>query len=202
MRDDRLLIATHNEGKAAEIAHLVDGLGYEVLSTIDLSPALPLPDEILETFAENALLKARYYHGLTGCLTLADDSGLVVDALDGAPGVRSARCAGPGASPGDLIATLLAQLAGVPLAERQARFTCAVAIAGPDFERVFEGTCDGTMTTEPCGSGGFGYDPVFLDPQTGRTFAEMTNAEKSARSHRGRALSLARNFLAELRNSA
>ena len=135
MRKDRLLIATRNPGKVAEIADLVAGLDYEVVSVIDLDPTLPAPEEIFETFAENALLKARYYHERTGCLALADDSGLMVDALGGAPGVRSARYAGPDASSGELIAKLLAELAGVPWEHRHARFTCAVAIAGPGRAR-------------------------------------------------------------------
>ncbi len=195
-----LLIATSNAGKVAEIREFVAGLDYEVLSVLDLRPVPPAPAEIAETFAGNALLKARYYRGLSGHLTLADDSGLVVDALGGAPGVHSARYGGPAAAPSDLINKLLAELSQVSQADRAARFISVIALAGPGLERVFEGKCEGLITFEPRGTGGFGYDPVFLLPELGRTLAEMTLAEKSRCSHRGRALLSARKFLIALKN--
>ncbi|MEP7272875.1 MAG: RdgB/HAM1 family non-canonical purine NTP pyrophosphatase [Acidobacteriota bacterium] len=197
----RLLIATGNRGKVQEIRQGLDGVDYEVISTQDLNPVPAEPAEIFQTFAENAILKARYYRRISGHLSLADDSGLVVDALGGRPGVHSARYAGPNASPTDLINKLLTELAGVPWEKRSARFVCAIAISGPGFERVFEGTCEGLITLEQRGAGGFGYDPVFYYPGLERTFAEMTIAEKSSRSHRGRALTLARDVLVHFKDA-
>jgi len=198
MNRNRLLIATRNQGKVAEIVALLDGLGYQVESAADWNPLFPSPDETGTTFAGNALLKARYYHSLSGGLTLADDSGLVVDALGGAPGVHSARYAGGGASSAERVARLLRELEGVTAEHRTARFVCAIAIVDSGLERVFEAQCEGLITLEPSGSGGFGFDPIFFDRESGRTFAEMTMEEKAPRSHRGRALAAARLFLSEL----
>lgn len=190
----KLLIATSNPGKIAELKALLSDLPCEVIGLSDLSP-LPLADETGASFSENAQLKADYYHALTGLLTLADDSGLEVDALGGAPGIYSARYAGESASDAERVAKLLDEMKAVPDAERTARFVCSLALAGPQLRRVFEGRCEGKIARAPRGSSGFGYDPIFIDPETGRTFAELTREEKAARSHRGRALAAARIFL-------
>jgi XTP/dITP diphosphohydrolase len=190
-----LLIATTNTGKKREIGELLADLPLLVLNLADLPESYPAPDETGETYADNALLKADYYHRRTQMLTLADDSGLSVDALNGAPGVYSARYAGEGASSAMMVAKLLSALEGVPASERSAHFTCAVAIVGDGVREVFEGRCDGMIATTPQGEGGFGYDPVFIDPQSGRTFAELSSEEKATRSHRGLALRQARGFL-------
>ena len=197
--DQRLVVATHNRGKLLEIADLLDGLGYSPVSIAEMDPALGPPEEIHQTFEENALLKARAGYQATACLTLADDSGLEVDALDGRPGVHSARYAGEGASSAEMVAKLLAELREIPSEQRQARFVCVVAIVGKGIERTFTGSCDGLISRAPQGTEGFGYDPVFLEPISGRTFGEMTGAEKSGHSHRGRALSQVRTFLEQLR---
>src|SRR5262245_27746615 len=157
----RLLIATTNQGKIAEIATLLADLPFEVLGLTDLPYALPEVEETGATFAENALLKAAIYHAQTGCLTLADDSGLEVDALGGRPGVHSARYAGTGASDADKVAKLLAEMESVPEPERTARFVCVIALVGQGVREIFTGECKGMITVAPRGAGGFGYDPVF-----------------------------------------
>jgi XTP/dITP diphosphohydrolase len=192
----QLLIATHNEGKVSEFRDLLKGTALRLISLAELPLSIPAPEETGNTFAENALLKARYYRGLSGLLTLADDSGLEVEALGGAPGVLSARYAGKGQD--EMIAKLLRELEGVSDGERRARFVCAVAIAGENFEKLFEGTCDGMIGHVARGEEGFGYDPVFIDPGTGKTFAEMTMSQKSRLSHRARALAQACEFLKRL----
>lgn len=189
-----LLIATSNPGKVAEIIALLAGLPCQVIG-LGALPPLTSVDETGATFGENALIKARHYHALSGRLTLADDSGLEVDALGGAPGIYSARYAGEGASDAVRVAKLLDELRDVPDAQRTARFVCSVALVGGKVERTFEGACEGVIAREPRGGGGFGYDPIFIDRQLGRSFAELTREEKAARSHRGRALAAARGFL-------
>ena len=198
-REERLVVATHNRGKLLEIAELLGDLGYLVSSIHDLSPSSPPPEEIHQTFTENALLKARFGYQETGCLTLADDSGLEVEALDGRPGVLSARYAGDGATSAEMVAKLLAEIRDVPPEKRQARFVCVVAIVGEGIEQTFRGTCEGLIANAPRGTGGFGYDPVFLDPISRRTFAELTREEKAGKSHRGRALAMVRDFLTRCR---
>ena len=194
-----LLIASTNPGKVAEFRRLLAGLPLEVIGL----ERLPAPDETGQTFAENALLKAQYYFSHTGLLALADDSGLEVDALGGAPGIYSARYAaryaGDDATDAERLAKLLDELKDVPDSQRTARFRCAIALVGvidaaPE-RRVFEGVCEGLITRAPRGDNGFGYDPVFFDPQLQRTFAELRPEEKAARSHRGRALAAALEFL-------
>lgn len=193
----KLLIGTTNRGKAAEIAALLGGLPCTVIGLADYPQPLPPVAETGSTCAENALLKAEHYYQLTGLLTLADDSGLMVDALGGAPGVHSARYAGAEASDAERNARLLDQMKGVPEAERTARFICSIALVGPQLKRIFEGRCEGIIARAPRGQYGFGYDPIFIDAELGRTFAEMTREEKAARSHRGKALAALRNFLRE-----
>ncbi len=190
-----LLIATTNPGKVTEIAALLDGLPYRVIGLQDLAETPPDVEETGTTFEENALLKADDYHARTGLLTLADDSGLCVDALDGRPGVYSARYGGKGRTSAEQVALLLDELKETPADKRTARFVCCIALAGDGLRETFERTAEGAIAFAPRGAGGFGYDPVFLDPTSGRTFAELTREEKAARSHRGQALRAARAFL-------
>lgn len=201
----KLLLATTNAGKVREIRSLLDGLPYEVIGLQDLPEAPPPVDETGTTFTENAILKAEYYFAHTGWLSLADDSGLEVDALDGAPGIYSARFAGEDATDAERVVKLLEALQNVPDEQRTARFVCSIAltgqIKGEAQTHVFEGFAEGLITRAPRGAGGFGYDPVFFDPVLGRTFAELARAEKSARSHRGKALAAAKEFLGSLDKS-
>ena len=181
----RVVLATANPDKARELAALLEG--FEVVPR----PAnLPDVEETADTLEGNARLKAEAVMAATGELAVADDTGLEVDALGGRPGVYAARYAGPEATYADNVAKLLDELAGVPHAERRARFrTVAVAAFADRREIVAEGTVEGTVVGAPRGDGGFGYDSVFMpDDGDGRTFAEMTQAEKAAVSHRGRAL--------------
>jgi XTP/dITP diphosphohydrolase len=191
----RLLVATGNEGKKAEFVALLGDLGYELVSLRDLG--IPqLVEETGSTFEENALLKARHYATLTGLITLADDSGLEVDALGGEPGVRSARYAGDEATDQDRYRMLLDRLAGVPVSQRGARFRCAIAIAWPDGRwEIAKGACEGIIATEPRGCYGFGYDPVFHLPEYDATMAELAPEVKNRISHRARAAMAARQLL-------
>jgi len=193
--NSKLLIATQNEGKVSELRDLLAGTAFRLTSLAEFSVRIPAPAETALTFAENALIKARHYYERSGLLSIADDSGLEVEALGGRPGVLSARYAGEGASGREMVAKLLQELEGVPDGERRGRFVCAVAIVGEGIEELFEGTCDGVISHEPRGERGFGYDPVFIDPESGRTFAELTASQKSGLSHRGRALEQACEFL-------
>ena len=184
-----LLVATHNQGKVKEYAEMLSDLDINWQSLDDIG----LTQEIEEsgaTFLENALLKAAGYAREAGCLTLADDSGLVVDALDGAPGVTTARYGGPELSSRERYEYLLSNLRGVPSEERTARFICTIALsdAGGNILATAEGRIEGTIAEGPAGDGGFGYDPVFYVPQTGRTMAELPPQTKHALSHRGNAL--------------
>ena len=194
----RLLVAaTGNPGKLAELRRLLDGSGWEVAAPSDFGVEPPPEDGA--TFVENAILKARHAAGRTGRPALADDSGLIVDVLAGAPGVRSARFAGDRASDADNNRKLLHALAEVPDAARTARFHCAVAfLRGPcdPVPLIAQGTWEGRVLRAPRGSGGFGYDPLFLDPATGRSAAELTPPHKDALSHRGQALRALRSALA------
>lgn len=191
----KLLIATTNRGKVHEIAGHLRGAGFAPLGLADLETVIDPPDETGETFAENALLKADYYHRRTGLLTMADDSGLEVDALGGRPGVLSARYGGEGKSSAEQVALLLEEMRDVPDGERGARFRCSIALVGEGVRQVFEGACEGEIARSPSGDKGFGYDPIFLD--SGRTFAELLLEEKASRSHRGRALDQAVAWLRE-----
>ena len=183
----KLLIATNNAGKVREYRELFAGLPVEL--TWPAREGLSL--EVAETgatFAENARLKAVAYAQASGLWALADDSGLEVDALDGAPGVYSARYGGPGLSDEGRYRLLLEQLAQVPTPRRSARFRCVIALASPEGEVwTREGTCEGVIAGEPRGEGGFGYDPVFHLPELGRTMAELSPQKKNRLSHRARA---------------
>jgi XTP/dITP diphosphohydrolase len=187
----RLVLATHNRHKVAELRRILAdaGLGdVEVLSADDV-PGLPDVAETGTTFAENALLKAHAVAAATGLPAVADDSGLCVAVLGGSPGVFSARWSGRHGDDRANLELLLAQIADVPDDRRQAWFTCAAALALPDGrEHVAEGRLDGAVVREPRGGNGFGYDPVFVAEGGLRTTAELSDAEKDAISHRGRAL--------------
>jgi len=184
----RFVLATANAEKAREIQDVVasTGLPIELLAR---PGAIPPVDEDRETLEDNARLKARSVRDATGEAAIADDTGLEVDVLGGAPGVRSARFAGPHATDRDNVALLLERLRDVPLERRRARFVTVAVASFPDGRELAAiGTVEGTIASEPRGDGGFGYDPVFMaDPGDGRTFAEMSPDEKHACSHRGRA---------------
>jgi XTP/dITP diphosphohydrolase len=184
----RLVVATTNRGKLQELTSLLGPHGVEVVSVAALLPGWSV-EETGTTFGENARLKAVDVARRLREPALADDSGLEVAALGGAPGVRSARYAGEHATEADNVAKVLAALRDVADDRRQAAFRCALALAWPDGALLeVDGRCEGTIARAPRGMSGFGYDPVFVDPASGRTFAELDQAEKSARSHRGRAL--------------
>lgn len=183
-----LVIATRNAGKLREIRHLLAGVGIAVLG-LESFPELPEVEEDGETFAANAEKKARTIARLTGRPVLADDSGLEVDALDGAPGVYSARYAGPGASDADNNRKLLSALVAVPADRRQAAFRCVMAYCSPNGDcTLFEGRLAGLVLDAPRGDRGFGYDPLFLVPEYAKTLAELPLEVKNRISHRGQAL--------------
>ena len=185
----QLVVATLNRAKGREVLDLLRDAPCEPRLLADLVPDARLPEETGETYRENALIKARAAAALTGVLALADDSGIEVDALDGRPGVRSARFGGPGLDDAGRTALLVEWLRGVPVERRTARYRCVIALVWPDgAERTAEGAAEGVITTAPRGGGGFGYDPIFEDPRLGCTFAELTPDAKAAVSHRGRAV--------------
>ncbi len=191
-----LLLASQNAGKLAEMKVLVAGLPFRVLGPRDVGIA-ESPEETGTTFLENAILKARYYAGRSGRLTVADDSGLSVDALDGGPGLYSSRFGGEGATDDDRNRLLLRKLEGVPREKRTARFTSAVAVArGADVLFTVQETVEGLIADAPRGSNGFGYDPLFFYPPFGRTFGESAHEDKDRVSHRGKAFARLRDFLA------
>lgn len=182
----RIALASGNEKKRAEIVAILAGLDVELVPMTELG--VPSPEETGETFEANALLKARTVAEATGLPAIADDSGLEVDALDGRPGVRSARYAGEDATDADNNAKLLAELEGVAADGRTARFVCAAALVGPDGEEhVVRGVMEGEVIEEPRGEHGFGYDPLFVSAGEQRTNAELPPEVKDARSHRGAA---------------
>ncbi len=184
----RLLVATHNKGKVGEYSEILGDSGIAWLTLDDVGITHDV-EETGATFRENAILKAQAYAVQSGLLTLADDSGLEVDALDGRPGVLTARFGGPGLLAADRYRLLLAHLDGVPTPQRTARFRCVIALAAPDGSILgtAEGVCEGAIAQEPRGEGGFGYDPVFYLAELGQTMAQLSAAEKHRRSHRGQA---------------
>lgn len=188
----RLLIATTNRGKLREVCAMLEGLPVAVV-TLDDYPNVPVPIEDQDTFEANARLKALHYARLTDCLALADDSGLEVDALGGAPGVHSARYAGTQCDDAANNAKLVAELSGVEPQRRTARFRCALALAqGDQIVATAAGKIEGVIVDEPRGRNGFGYDPHFFVPQHNMTAAEMPAKQKNRISHRGRALTAIR----------
>lgn len=183
-----VLIATNNLGKKKDFETLFNPLGISVLTLNDLDTPIDV-EETGTTFEENAILKAETVAKLLGKTVIADDSGLEIDALDGAPGVYSARYAGNDSTDDENIDKALKALKHVEAQERTARFRCVLAIAGPNRETVvFSGSCEGFITTERQGENGFGYDPIFYVPMKNRTMAQLTAIEKSEVSHRGAAL--------------
>lgn len=183
----KLLLATHNRGKVNEMAARLSQLGFEVISLADVGASQV--DEVGETLLENAKLKAVTAARATGFWALGEDTGLEVDALQGAPGVYSARFAGKHATDQENNEKLLAELRGVPKPQRTARFKTVMALASPSGKLwTTEGILEGMILTRPQGLGGFGYDPLFWVASKERTLAEMTTAEKNAISHRGQAL--------------
>lgn len=194
----RLLIATNNPGKLREYENLLADLPLTLTWPGQEGIELEV-EETGESFRENAILKARAYARASGLLTLADDSGLEVDALGGEPGILSSRYAGPEADDEDRMRLLLRKLEGVPWEERTARFRCVIALATPQGEVwTTEGSCEGIIAFEPRGEHGFGYDPVFYLPQFGRTMAQLPPELKNRISHRARAAEKARAILREL----
>lgn len=187
----KLLVATNNPGKVREYEELLADLPLSLEFTFPAQEGLALDvDESGDTFEENARIKALAYAQACGLPSMADDSGLEVDALEGAPGVRSARYAGPGASDADRYRKLLDALSNVPAEERGARFHCVVALALPDGSvYTADGVCEGRIGFVPRGEHGFGYDPIFIvDGHDGRTMAELSPELKNQISHRARAL--------------
>jgi XTP/dITP diphosphohydrolase len=183
--DNIIVLATSNANKLREIKELLKDFPVSVKSLADFGP-MPEPVEDGETFDDNAYKKSLHYAKVLGLPCLADDSGLVVDALDGRPGVYSARYAGPEATDWENCEKLLAEMAG--RTNRAAHFVCVLSLATPAGPALtWEGRCDGEITGERRGESGFGYDPVFFYPELGTTFAEVSMAEKSRVSHRGRA---------------
>jgi len=178
-----LVFATNNTHKIKEISALLDDR-FNIIGLADVGIEEDIPEDA-DTLTGNALSKARYVHSRTGLNVFADDTGLEVDALNGAPGVYSARYAGPGKSPDDNIVRLLKELDGIT--DRKARFRTVIALILNDKEYLFEGTVEGKIMYERRGTGGFGYDPVFMAEGFDRTFAELPLAEKNLISHRARA---------------
>lgn len=183
-----VIIATKNKGKAREFERMFRALGYDVKTLLDY-PSINEIDETGKTFEENAILKAETVARALGKVVIADDSGLMIDALDGAPGIYSARYAGPDKNDEDNIEKVLSELSEVPVEERSARFYCALAVALPNGEtETVNGTCEGIILPERRGTNGFGYDPIFFVKNLGRTMAELEPSEKSQISHRAMAL--------------
>ncbi len=191
---NQLVLATHNKHKAEELQLLLAGIGMEIL-TLDTFPQVGNIHEDGETLEANALKKAKEVFRLTSLPALGDDTGLEVHYLNEAPGVFSARYAGPTASYSDNVKKLLAAMKGVPPRRRAARFRCVLAFVTPGVEKVVEGICRGTITEAPHGSGGFGYDSVFLPTGYDQTFAEMSIGVKNTLSHRALALQKIKSIL-------
>jgi XTP/dITP diphosphohydrolase len=191
----KLLIATNNAGKVRELGEALGTLDVEIVRLDDLADVPDAPEETGTTFVDNALLKARFYLERTGIACVADDSGLEVAALDGRPGVYSARYGGAGATDADRVALLLGEMESFEGDARSARFVCALALVDGAAEHVFVGECPGHIHTVARGSNGFGYDPIFIPTGETRTFAELTSAEKASHSHRGRAFRALARFI-------
>ena len=186
----KFVVATKNKGKLKEIAEILDGLNLEVVSMEQVGVDEDI-EEYGSTFEENALIKAKEVYKRTGELVMADDSGLEVDFLNGAPGIYSSRFAGEGASDEDRNNKLLAMLKDVPFENRKARFVCAIAVVLPDGSHfTVRGTCEGYIAFEPIGTNGFGYDPLFFLPEYDKTAAQLEASKKHEISHRGKALKL------------
>lgn len=195
----KIVFATRNKKKLEELRRMLQGINNIELLGLDSFPHCPEVEETGTTFEENSRLKAVAIARCTGLWALADDSGLEVDALHGAPGVYSARYAGEGANDQKNVEKLLRALEGVPAGQRTARFRAVITLAGPEGDekniKAFEGAAEGAIGTAPEGENGFGYDPVFYPEGHGRTFAQMPPAEKDSMSHRGKALEKLKEYL-------
>lgn len=188
MTEEKFIVATQNKDKISEIREILSDLPFQII-TMEEAGFTEEIEETGETFAENAMIKAKAVHTVTGGYVMADDSGLAIDALDGAPGVYSARFHGKDSSYQEKIEALWKLLKDVPLEDRTAHFICAIAVVTPSGESfVVEGRIDGILYDRMIGENGFGYDPVFFVPEYGMTTAQMTSSEKHSISHRGRAL--------------
>lgn len=194
----KLLLATNNKGKVEEYRELLEGTGFELVTPVEIG-VNPKVEETGSTFKKNARIKAEEYARVSGMLTLADDSGLEVDALNGEPGIRSSRYAGEGATDEEKIGLLLSRLRDIPEEKRTARFRCVIAIAQPGGEILYAcGQCEGIIAFSPLGNEGFGYDPIFYIPELKQTMAEIPAEVKNRISHRGRAAREARQILERL----
>jgi len=184
----KFIVATRNKGKLQEIKEILSDFPYEVISMEEVGIFKDI-EEYGSTFEENALIKANEVYNITGEIVMADDSGLEVDYLNGAPGIYSSRFAGEGATDTDKNNKLLSMLEGVSFEKRAARFVCAIAVVFPGGKYfTVRGTCEGYIGLKPEGSNGFGYDPLFFMPEYGITTAQMESGEKNKISHRGKAL--------------
>tara|TARA_B100001167_G_scaffold97652_1_gene59463 strand:- start:255 stop:845 length:591 start_codon:yes stop_codon:yes gene_type:complete len=190
----KIILATHNRDKEKELQNSLQGINVEICSLFDF-PEIGDIEETGTTLLENSLLKARTVFDITGIPTIADDTGLEVDFLDGAPGVYSARYAGNNVSYQDNVNKLLIELDGVPHEKRKAKFRTVVTYIDKNDELWTEGHIDGKISESIIGDGGFGYDPIFFVPHIGKTFAELSSAEKNKISHRGIALQKLRKIL-------
>ncbi len=184
----KVIVATKNKGKAKDFEALFHPYGFSVLTLDDVADDMDI-EETGETFQENAILKAEALSQRLNMFVIADDSGLIIDALNGAPGVYSARYAGESKSDDANMDKVLEELSNIDEPDRTARFYCAIALAGPDFEtKTIYGTCEGVIAKEKKGTNGFGYDPIFYVPQFGKMMAELSAEEKGSISHRGNAI--------------
>jgi len=187
-KQSEIIVATKNRGKIREIRRALKGLGLRIYSLNDFSN-VPKIEEDRKSFTENALKKARFYSKYFGKLTIADDSGLEVDIMKGLPGIYSARYAGQGAPDRENNQKLLREIEGIRISKRGASFKCIMAMVSPNGrEAVVEGSCRGRIGFREVGKRGFGYDPLFIIPQYGKTMAQLTLEEKNRISHRGKAL--------------
>jgi len=194
----KLLLATTNPGKIREYRSLLGDLGYEIV-TLAEQGINEVASELGNSYEQNAQLKAATYARLTRLITVADDSGLEVDALDGEPGIHSARFAGKDATDADRMRTLLAKLADIPWKKRGAHFRCVIAIVAPEGQsQLCDGECHGTIAFQAGGENGFGYDPIFYLPEIGKTMAEISFEMKNQVSHRAQASRKAREVLKRL----
>ena len=192
----KIFLATENKGKIREIRKILSNVDVEVITSASGGvPLLDYPPEDGASFTENAFVKARYAFSVTGITSLADDSGIEVDYLEGAPGIYSARYAGPDATDGDNNKKLLRELSGIGAKERTARFRCVLALVGEGISETFDGVFEGVISETLAGAGGFGYDPLFYLPEYGMTSAEIAAEEKNRVSHRAKALALLKEWL-------
>jgi XTP/dITP diphosphohydrolase len=196
-RPRSILIASSNPGKTRELAALLEAAGYHATTLADLPGPVPAFEETGRTYEENGLGKARHYARLSGMVTIADDSGLEVDALSGEPGIYSARYGAAGLDDAGRNLRLLEAMKDVPEGGRTGRYVAVAVVARPDGDaRAFRGACEGVILHEPRGAGGFGYDPLFFHPPFDATFAEVEPERKHTVSHRGRAFEALASFLA------